>query len=46
MKACIGEYHPVFLSNIKNRNESKAVYLGIHFDRQLTRRCHIETKKV
>ena len=39
-----GDCPPVFLNNIKLPHESKAVYLGIHLDRRLTFRSHIEQK--
>ena len=40
-----GDCSPVFFNNIKLPHESKAVYLGIHLNRRLTWRSHIETKK-
>ena len=40
-----GDCPPVFFNNIKLSHESKAVYLGIHLDRWLTWRSHIEAKR-
>ena len=40
-----GDCPPVFFNNIKLPHESKAVYLGIHLDRRLTWRSHIEAKR-